>query len=113
MKLWLDAQLPPSLAGWINRQGLDLEAIPVRELGLRDAIDPEIFQTARKANAVVMTKDRDFINLLEQNGPPPHVIWLRTGNSSNQALQATLSTTLAPALELLRIGEAWVEIRPR
>ncbi|MFM9042410.1 MAG: hypothetical protein ACKOHJ_09300 [Vulcanococcus sp.] len=40
MKLWLDAQLPPSLAGWINRQGLDLEAIPVRELGLRDAIDP-------------------------------------------------------------------------
>jgi len=90
-----------------------LEAVPVRELGLRDALDPEIFQAARQANALVMTKDRDFINLLEQNGPPPQVIWLRTGNSSNQALQETLASTLAPALDLLSSGEAWVEIRPR
>ncbi len=90
-----------------------LEAVPVRELGLRDALDPEIFQAARQANALVMTKDRDFINLLEQNGPPPQVIWLRTGNSSNQALQETLASTLAPALDLLSSGEAWVEIGPR
>jgi predicted nuclease of predicted toxin-antitoxin system len=113
MKLWLDAQLPPSLAGWVNPQGLGLEAVAVRALGLRDALDPEIFQAARQANALVMTKDRDFINLLEQYGPPPQVIWLRIGNSSNQALQETLATTLAPALNLLRSGEPWVEIRPR
>lgn len=113
MKLWLDAQLPPSLAGWINQQGLGLEAVAVRALGLRDALDPQIFQAARQANALVMTKDRDFINLLEQNGPPPQVIWLRIGNSSNQGLQETLATTLAPALDLLRNGEPWVEIRPR
>ena len=113
MKLWLDAQLPPSLARWINHRGLGLEAIPVRALDLRDALDLHIFQAARQANSLVMTKDRDFINLLEQNGPPPQVIWLRTGNSSNQALQETLATTLAPALDLLRNGEPWVEIRPR
>ena len=113
MKLWLDAQLPPSLAGWINQRGLGLEAVAVRALGLRDALDPQIFQAARQANALVMTKDRDFINLLEQNGPPPQVIWLRIGNSSNQGLQETLATTLAPALDLLRNGEPWVEIRPR
>jgi len=113
MKLWLDAQLPPSLAGWINRQGMGLEAVAVRELRLRDAIDLEIFQAARKVNAVVMTKDRDFINLLEHHGPPPQVIWLRTGNSSNEALQITLGSTLAGALELLASGEPWVEIRPR
>ena len=113
MKLWLDAQLPPSLAGWINQQGLGLEAVAVRALGLRDALDPQIFQAARQANALVMAKDRDFINLLEQNGPPPQVIWLRIGNSSNQGLQETLATTLAPALDLLRNGEPWVEIRPR
>ena len=112
MRLWLDAQLPPALADWINQQGLALEATPVRDLGLRDALDPEIFEAAREAKALVMTKDRDFINLLEQNGPPPQVIWLRTGNSSNQALKTTLSTTLATALDLLRSGEPWVEIRP-
>ena len=73
----------------------------VRELGLRDASDPEIFRRARAANAVVMTKDRDFIRLLDEQGPPPQVIWLRLGNSSNAALQ------------LLRSGEPWVEIRPQ
>lgn len=73
----------------------------VRELGLRDASDPEIFRRARAARSVVMTKDRDFIRLLDEQGPPPQVIWLRLGNSSNAALQ------------LLRSGEPWVEIRPQ
>ena len=45
--------------------------------------------------------------------PPSQVIWLRLGNSSNAALQPVLSTTLLQALELLRSGEPWVEIRPQ
>ena len=84
MKLWLDAQLPPSLAAWIAAQGPDLEVKAVRELGLRDALDREIFAAARDAGATVITKDRDFMHLLEELGPPPQVIWLRTGNSSKQ-----------------------------
>ena len=44
---------------------------------------------------------------------PLQVIWLRVGNSSNAALQQLLTTTLAQALELLRNGEPWVEIRLR
>jgi predicted nuclease of predicted toxin-antitoxin system len=27
MRLWLDAQLPPLLAGWINTQGLVIQAV--------------------------------------------------------------------------------------
>ena len=113
MTLWLDAQLPPAMARWIGEQAWGEEAVPVREIGLRDASDPEIFRRARAANAVVMTKDRDFIRLLDEQGPPPQVIWLRLGNSSNAALQQVLTTTLPQALELLRSGEPWVEIRPQ
>ena len=58
-----------------------------------------------------MTKDRDFLHLLFEKGPPPQVIWLRVGNSSNQALQAVLLRTLKEALANLRKGEPWVEIR--
>lgn len=112
MKLWLDAQLPPLLAAWINAQGWGIQAIAVREIGLRDASDPVIFQAARAVDAVVMTKDRDFIHLLEEQGPPPQVIWLRLGNCSNAALQEVLSTSLLRAVEHLRNGEPWVEIRP-
>ncbi|MFN4867057.1 MAG: DUF5615 family PIN-like protein [Cyanobium sp.] len=113
MKLWLDAQLPPALARWISEQSWGVDAAAVREIGLRDASDPEIFRRARAAGAMVMTKDRDFIRLLDEQGPPPQVVWLRLGNSSNAALQQVLSTTLLQALELLRSGEPWVEIRPR
>ena len=111
MKLWLDAQLPPALALWINDRRIGLEATPVRDLGLRDASDRDIFFKARLAGALVMTKDRDFIQLLDTQGPPPKVIWLRLGNSSNTALQAVLSSTLSRAIELLAGGETWVEIR--
>lgn len=88
MKLWLDAQLPPLLAHWINAQGMNLDAVAVREIGLRDANDAEIFRQARTADAVVMTKDRDFIRLLEEQGPPPQVIWLRVGNTSNASIRS-------------------------
>jgi len=111
VKLWLDAQLPPLLAGWINAQGWGIQAFAVRDVGLRDASDAAIFRAARKAGVVVMTKDRDFLHLLFEQGPPPQVIWLRVGNSSNQALQAVLLRTLDQAITSLRDGEPWVEIR--
>lgn len=111
MILWLDAQLSPALAKWITEQFTPIQAVPVRELGLRNADDREIFAQARSAGAVVMTKDRDFLHLLFEQGPPPQVIWLRVGNSSNQALQAVLLRTLEQALASLGNGEPWVEVR--
>jgi predicted nuclease of predicted toxin-antitoxin system len=109
--LWLDAQLSPALANWITEQFTPIQALPVRELGLRNADDSEIFAQARSSGALVMTKDRDFLHLLFEQGPPPQVIWLRVGNSSNQALQAVLLRTLEQALASLRDGEPWVEVR--
>ena len=98
MRLWLDAQLPPLLAGWINAQGWGIQAVAVRDLGLREASDPVIFS---------------FIRLLDEQGPPPQVLWLRLGNCSNAALQEVFSTTLLRAMDHLRDGKPWVEIRPR
>lgn len=36
MILWLDAQLSPALASWITAQFVPIQAVPVKELGLRD-----------------------------------------------------------------------------
>jgi predicted nuclease of predicted toxin-antitoxin system len=57
-----------------------------------------------------MTKDRDFVDLVEQYGSPPQVIWLTCGNTSNARLKEILTATLPDALELLRSGERLVEI---
>jgi predicted nuclease of predicted toxin-antitoxin system len=41
------------------------------------ASDPEIFAAARAANVVVITKDADFIDLLEKSGPHPAVVLVK------------------------------------
>jgi len=70
MTIWIDAQLSPALAAWVNRTYDDLQARSVRSLGLRDAEDAEIFRAAREAEVVVMSKDSDFLHLLDEHGPP-------------------------------------------
>ena len=109
MTIWVDAQLSPSLAKWIT-ETLGVSAAAVRELGLRDAKDFEIFQAAREADAVVLTKDADFPHLLAQHGPPPKVIWLTCGNTSNENLRRILHSALKAAASLLASGESIVEI---
>lgn len=76
MNLWLDAQLSPRLASWINQQFPGVTATALRDLGLRDAEDTVIYQQACAASVVVMTKDRDFVDLQSRLGSPPKIIWL-------------------------------------
>ncbi|MBV9127578.1 MAG: DUF5615 family PIN-like protein, partial [Verrucomicrobia bacterium] len=58
MTIWVDAQLSPRIARWINAN-FSVTAQPLRDLGLRDAEDEEIFEAAGAADAVVLTKDGD------------------------------------------------------
>ena len=111
MTLWLDAHLSPALARWIGTAYPQLTVLAVRDLGLREAKDTEICDAARRADAVVMTKDRDFVELLLQRGPPPKVLWVTAGNTSNVQMQHVLTHTLQDALRLLGQGEALVEIQ--
>ena len=109
MIIWIDAQLSPALAPWITAT-FGIESHAVRELGLHKAKDPPIFQTARDAEAVVMTKDSDFLVLLDRFGPPPQILWITCGNTSNARLKEILGASLPRALDLLRQGEPLVEI---
>jgi len=109
MTIWIDAHLSPSLAKWIT-DTFGVPAQAVRELGLREAKDFSIFQAAREADAIILTKDADFPHLLQQHGPPPKVLWLTCGNTSNQNVRRILSSTLPAALKLLDAGELIVEI---
>lgn len=109
MKIWLDAHLPPSITPWLHST-FGVEAVPIRDLGLRDEEDTKLFMAARTAEAVLMTKDSDFLVLLERHGPPPQVVWLTCGNTSNAHLRQILQSAFPPALALLKQGEPLVEI---
>ena len=73
MKVWVDAQLSPAMARYLKDE-LGTDASALRDIGLRDAEDGEIFQAARSVSPIVMTKDSDFVSLLERFGPPPQVV---------------------------------------
>jgi predicted nuclease of predicted toxin-antitoxin system len=109
MKLWLDAQLSPEMAVWITER-FAVEAVATRDIGLRDATDVEIFHAAKRADAVLITKDSDFSHIVQRLGSPPRVIWLRCGNTSNEHLRKLMERSLGQALALITQGEVLVEI---
>jgi predicted nuclease of predicted toxin-antitoxin system len=110
--VWIDAQLPPSLAQWL-RSEYGTDAMHVEALGLHRAHDSEIFTAARAAqdSVVIVTKDDDFAKLLDQHGPPPQVLWVRCGNVNNQELRRIVLDAWPRASALLTASEALVEIR--
>jgi predicted nuclease of predicted toxin-antitoxin system len=109
MIFWIDAQLSPALAPWLGTT-FEFSALALRDLGMRDATDREIFLAAREEGAILITKDADFLRLLETLGPPPQVVWVTCGNTSNANLRTILAKTLPRAIELLKHDKALVEI---
>jgi predicted nuclease of predicted toxin-antitoxin system len=111
--VWVDAQLPASLASWL-RQTHHVDARHVKDLNQLTADDSAIFAAARSGGAsVVMTKDEDFVQLVERRGPPPQVVWVTCGNVRNVELREILSSSWPRVAELLASGEPLVELGRR
>jgi predicted nuclease of predicted toxin-antitoxin system len=88
--IFLDAQLSPHLANWIT-ENFNLPAYSASFKGMIQSSDLEIFNYARQNNFIVITKDEDFVKLLDRHGPPSKIIWLTCGNSSNNYLKQLFS----------------------
>ena len=110
MRLWLDVHLPPAIGPWISEK-FRIEVMAFRDHGWSREPDDSVFSKLAVKGEVVMTKDTDFVQLVEALGPPPQVIWLTCGNTSNRNLRRILARTLGTSLELLDNGEPLVELR--
>jgi predicted nuclease of predicted toxin-antitoxin system len=105
-------QLPPGLALWLSAT-FEVEALALVELGLRDADDVSIFDRARSADVVLVTKDSDFVELVSRHGPPPRMLWVTCGNVTNRRLRDVFTSVFRDACALLEEGRAIVEIADR
>ncbi|MBY0497506.1 MAG: DUF5615 family PIN-like protein [Cyanobacteria bacterium] len=92
------------------RTALSVNCIPVRDLNLQRASDVEIFNAARAAKVVVMTKDADFVGLVDRRHAPPQIILVTCGNTSNARLRQLLGTAWPTILSMIERGEALVEL---
>ena len=102
------------MARWF-RVDLLCDAVHLEELGLLYAKDRAIFEAARTVDraVVVVTKDDDFRRLIGQHGPPPQVVWVRSGNVTNPKLRQILRDAWPQVASLLEAGEPLVELRRR
>lgn len=67
------------------------EAKQVRELGLENSTDREIWEYAKSKNYSIVTFDADFYDMSNLYGHPPRIIWLRTGNRKTSDLAKLLT----------------------
>lgn len=58
--------------------------------GLQSSDDEDIWTYARKHNLTLMSKDDDMRALVESRGPPPKLIWLRSGNLSTAQIAVVI-----------------------
>ena len=108
MRFLVDNQLPVVLCRWLIQQGH--EARHVLELALAKSDDRTVGQHAARTDAVLATKDADFINLAPlQSGP--QIVWVRLGNCRNDALVQAFARVLPRLLGELEAGCRVVELR--
>jgi predicted nuclease of predicted toxin-antitoxin system len=65
----IDEDLPPSLSALLRQEGH--ECTHIMELGLRGSPDPAVFELAQEREAVLVSRDLGFANIL-QYAPGSH-----------------------------------------
>jgi len=109
MILIIDTQLSPSLSLFLNKN-FGVEAYSLQYLKMESSTNIEIYNFAHSKNAVVITKDEDFITLLDRFGSPPKIIWITIGNTSNQNMRTVLINKWKLVCDLLSHNDI-VEIK--
>jgi predicted nuclease of predicted toxin-antitoxin system len=100
----VDAQLPPQLARSITAMGH--QSWHVGDLGLLAADDQRIADKARELDAVIVTKDADFIAMKTVAAArAPRVVHLRIGNCGTVELLRLCAAAWPRIVAALNNGE--------
>ncbi len=108
MRFLVDAQLPKSLAEWLNEAGHDAVHTLDLPLGNRTS-DVELCEVALREQRIIISKDGDFVESLLVAGQPTRLLFVATGNISNAKLEALVRANL-PAIEASFAGCRFLEL---
>jgi predicted nuclease of predicted toxin-antitoxin system len=85
MKLLLDANISWKLTNSLSE--IFGDCAHVDKIGITvPAQDVDIWAYAKDHEYIIVTKDNDFVDLLEVKGYPPKIVLLKTGNNSSKAI---------------------------
>ena len=109
MRFLVDAQLPRALAGLLVERGHVAEH--VNDIGPADASDRELWHYALEHDAVIVTKDEDFSNMVAVETQCPTIVWVRVGNTRRAALLAWFEPLIDQIVSLVNAGDRIIELR--
>ncbi|HWT52824.1 MAG TPA: DUF5615 family PIN-like protein [Caulobacter sp.] len=108
MRFLVDAQLPPALAAWLRSKGHD--AHHVVEVGQGDMPDATIWTLAIAEEAMIVTKDRDFVDWALARSPKARILWVRFGNIRRDVLIARFEAAWPRVEDALASDATVVEV---
>ncbi len=91
MKLLFDQNLSHRL---VFRLSDVLDSQHVREVGMKEAPDTQVWGYARREGFTIVSKDADFHQRSLVFGFPPKVIWIKLGNCSTKSVEQLLRDSL-------------------
>ena len=109
MKFLVDGQLSKKLSLWLKTE-FGYDVFHINDFNLQFAEDKKVFEKAKQLDAVIITKDRDFLELQMKLGAPPKIIWVTSGNTSNERLKQIFLQLFPKATQYLKQGHNLVEI---
>jgi len=103
MKLLFDQNISYRL---LNRiQDVLPEAKQVRELGLENYSDKQIWEFAKENDYIIVSFDADFYDFSLVWGHPPKIIWIRTFNQTTKNIEELLRKYMNTMQEFLQDKE--------
>jgi predicted nuclease of predicted toxin-antitoxin system len=105
----VDAQLPPALAQALREAGHEAEHL--EDVGLRYAKDAPVWHYACRNQAVLITKDEDFVEKFRRQPEGAALLWLRLGNASRRRLLEWFMPLLPQLVQRLQAGDRLIEVR--
>ena len=108
MNFLIDAQLPRLLAVRLRELGHDTSHTLDLENGNRTS-DQTISASANAQNAIVVSKDRDFLDSHLLTGSPSRLLMIATGNIANRRLLSIFENHME-AIENAFAQASWVEL---
>lgn len=100
-EFWIDLNLPPKMAQWLI-ENYNVAARSFKELHFETTSDIEVYKIAAKHQHIIVitTKDVDFRNIQSAIGSPPRILYLNTGNISNENLRKLILIKFEEVLRL-------------
>jgi predicted nuclease of predicted toxin-antitoxin system len=107
MRFLIDAQLSPRLVEFLRTRGCEAEHVSV--VLTERTPDRDIVAYAERTGSVLVSKDADFVELIERRAKAP-LLWIRTGNTSHRLLVTRLGERWAFIVAELGAGKLIVEL---